>query len=143
MSHYFPIWLTYIGASLLVSDIILSLHTKCCFFTPSFFQVKKVVKTTTTRTVIPSVSDTLSLDGGGSVTGMSACTGPVYRQAQPAGPMDYPTHTVPRNYQYGPPAGYEDYRTGPPSEAYTSLSRGARMDDRYRYSLLLKAIKRI
>ncbi|XP_063739582.1 catenin delta-1 isoform X6 [Eleginops maclovinus] len=94
--------------------------------------VKKVVKTTTTRTVIPSVSDTLSLDGGGSVTGMSACTGPVYRHVQPAAPMDYPTHTVPRNYHYGPPAGYDDYRTGPPSEAYPSLSRGARMDDRYR-----------
>ncbi|KAF3851962.1 hypothetical protein F7725_005317 [Dissostichus mawsoni] len=87
--------------------------------------VKKVVKTTTTRTVIPSVSDTLSLDGGGSVTGMSACTGPVYRQAQPAGPMDYPTHTVPRNYHYGPPAGYEDYRTGPPTLDlnYRAISR--------------------
>ena len=32
MSHYLPIWLTYIGASLLISDIILSLHTKCCLF---------------------------------------------------------------------------------------------------------------
>ncbi|XP_029295554.1 catenin delta-1 isoform X2 [Cottoperca gobio] len=94
--------------------------------------VKKVVKTTTTRTVIPSVSDTLSLDGGGSVTGMGGYTAP-YRQG-PVGvvPMDYPTHTVPRNYHYGPPGGYDDYRTGPPSEAYTSLSRGARMDDRYR-----------
>ncbi|XP_034543374.1 catenin delta-1 isoform X1 [Notolabrus celidotus] len=98
--------------------------------------VKKVIKTTTTRTVIPSVSDTLSLDGGGSMTGMGGYTTPmdrVYRQAPAAGvPMDYPTHTVPRNYQYGPPGGYEDYRTGPPSEAYTSLSRGTRMDDRYR-----------
>ncbi|XP_031720278.1 catenin delta-1 isoform X3 [Anarrhichthys ocellatus] len=96
--------------------------------------VKKVVKTTTTRTVIPSVSDTLSLDGGGSVTGMGGYPAPmVYRQGPGGGvPMDYPTHTVPRNYQYGPPVGYEDYRTGPPSEAYTSLSRGARMDDRYR-----------
>ncbi|KAM7009778.1 catenin delta-1 isoform 3-T5 [Tautogolabrus adspersus] len=98
--------------------------------------VKKVVKTTHTRTVIPSVSDTLSLDGGGSVTGMGGYTTPmdrVYRQAPGVGvPMDYPTHTVPRNYHYGPPVGYEDYRTGPPSEAYTSLSRGARMDDRYR-----------
>ncbi|XP_065816142.1 catenin delta-1 isoform X1 [Labrus bergylta] len=98
--------------------------------------VKKVVKTTHTRTVIPSVSDTLSLDGGGSVTGMGGYTTPmdrVYRQAPGGGvPMEYPTHTVPRNYIYGPPAGYDDYRTGPPSEAYTSLSRGARMDDRYR-----------
>ncbi|XP_040042287.2 catenin delta-1 isoform X2 [Gasterosteus aculeatus] len=96
--------------------------------------VKKVVKTTTTRTVIPSVSDTLSLDGGGSVTGMGGYPAPmVYRQGPGGGvPMDYPTHTVPRNYQYGPPVGYDDYRSGPPSEAYTSLSRGARMDDRYR-----------
>uniref|UniRef100_A0A671YTD3 Catenin delta 1 n=1 Tax=Sparus aurata TaxID=8175 RepID=A0A671YTD3_SPAAU len=57
----------------------------------------------------------------------------VYRQAPPGGmPMDYPTHTVPRNYHYGPPGGYDDYRTGPPSETYASLNRGARMDDRYR-----------
>lgn len=97
-----------------------------------YFQVKKVVKTTTTRTVIPSVSDTLSLDGGGSVTG--GYTAPmVYRQGPGGGvPMEYPTHTVPRNYHYGPPMGYEDYR-GPPSEAYASLTRGARMDERYRY----------
>ncbi|XP_044044828.1 catenin delta-1 isoform X2 [Siniperca chuatsi] len=98
--------------------------------------VKKVVKTTTTRTVIPSLSDTLSLDGGGSVTGMGGYTAPmdrVYRQAPGGGmPMDYPTHTVPRNYHYGPPGGYDDYRTGPPTETYASLSRGARMDDRYR-----------
>uniref|UniRef100_A0AAQ4P6F2 Catenin (cadherin-associated protein), delta 1 n=1 Tax=Gasterosteus aculeatus aculeatus TaxID=481459 RepID=A0AAQ4P6F2_GASAC len=99
---------------------------------------QKVVKTTTTRTVIPSVSDTLSLDGGGSVTGMGGYPAPmVYRQGPGGGgPMDYPTHTVPRNYQYGPPVGYDDYRSGPPSEAYTSLSRGARMDDRYRYKYI-------
>lgn len=94
------------------------------------------MKTTTTRTVIPSVSDTLSLDGGGSVTGMSSYSQPmdrVYRQGPAVGvPMDYPTHTVPRNYHYAPP-GYDDYRTGPPSETYASLTRGARMDERYRY----------
>uniref|UniRef100_A0A3Q1BGG0 Catenin (cadherin-associated protein), delta 1 n=1 Tax=Amphiprion ocellaris TaxID=80972 RepID=A0A3Q1BGG0_AMPOC len=99
--------------------------------------VKKVVKTTTTRTVIPSVSDTLSIDGGGSVTGMAGYTTPmdrVYRPGPggPGVPMDYPTHTVPRNYHYGPPAGYDDYHAGPPSETYASLNRGARMDDRYR-----------
>ncbi|XP_069573913.1 catenin delta-1 isoform X2 [Brachyistius frenatus] len=96
--------------------------------------VKKLVKTTTTRTVIPSVSDTLSMDGGGSVTGMPGYTTPmVYRQGPAVGvPMDYPTHTVPRNYHYAPPGGYDDYRTGPPSETYASLTRGARMDDRYR-----------
>ncbi|XP_031677081.1 catenin delta-1-like, partial [Oncorhynchus kisutch] len=97
--------------------------------------VKKVVKTTMTRTVIPSVSDNLSLDGGGSMTGVGGYTTPMERvYRQPGPPMDYPTNTVPRNYHYGPPGGYEDYRQGPPSigETYASLSRGARMDDRYR-----------
>uniref|UniRef100_A0A665WDF6 Catenin delta-1-like n=1 Tax=Echeneis naucrates TaxID=173247 RepID=A0A665WDF6_ECHNA len=122
--------------------------TNILFLSPFFlhFKVKKVVKTTTTRTVIPSVSDTLSLDGGGSVTGMGGYTAPmdrVYRQAPSGGvPMDYPTHTVPRNYHYGPPGGYDSYRTGPPSEPYTSLTRGARMDDRYRYAMELSSIPR-
>uniref|UniRef100_A0AAQ6ALD1 Catenin (cadherin-associated protein), delta 1 n=1 Tax=Amphiprion ocellaris TaxID=80972 RepID=A0AAQ6ALD1_AMPOC len=93
-----------------------------------------LVKTTTTRTVIPSVSDTLSIDGGGSVTGMAGYTTPmdrVYRPGPggPGVPMDYPTHTVPRNYHYGPPAGYDDYHAGPPSETYASLNRGARTLD--------------
>uniref|UniRef100_A0A8C9QQI4 Catenin delta 1 n=1 Tax=Scleropages formosus TaxID=113540 RepID=A0A8C9QQI4_SCLFO len=93
--------------------------------------VKKVVKTFTTRTVIPSVSDTLSLDGGGSVTGVgnyAATLDRVYGQSRP----DYPTATVPRNYHYGPTGGYDDYRTAPIPETYVSLSRGARMDERYR-----------
>ncbi|XP_024914666.1 catenin delta-1 isoform X2 [Cynoglossus semilaevis] len=97
--------------------------------------VKKMVKTTTTRTVIPSVSDTLSLDGGGSMTGVPGYTTPmdrVYRPAPGGMAMDYPTHTVPRNYHYGPPGVYDDYQGGPPSEAYASLTRGARRDDRYR-----------
>lgn len=97
-------------------------------------KVKKVVKTTHTRTVIPSVSDTLSLEGGGSAVG--GYTTPVAYRPVPGGgpPMDYPTQTVPRNYHYGPPpGGYNDYRGGLPSEAYASLNRGAHMDDRYRY----------
>uniref|UniRef100_A0A672QAH7 Catenin delta 1 n=1 Tax=Sinocyclocheilus grahami TaxID=75366 RepID=A0A672QAH7_SINGR len=95
--------------------------------------VKKVTKMTTTRTVIPSVSDTLSLDGTGSVTGIPSYNTPMDRVYRPpAGPMDYPTTTVPRNYHYGPPGGYDDYRSGPPSEVYASLNRGTRMDDRYR-----------
>lgn len=94
--------------------------------------VKKVIKTTTTRTIVPSMSDTMSLDGGGSMTGMGGYTTP-YRSGPGGGmPMDYPTHTVPRNYHYGPPMGYEDYRGGPPVDTYASLSRGARVDDRYR-----------
>uniref|UniRef100_A0AAX7TX91 Catenin (cadherin-associated protein), delta 1 n=1 Tax=Astatotilapia calliptera TaxID=8154 RepID=A0AAX7TX91_ASTCA len=103
--------------------------------TETTVRVKKVVKTTTTRTVIPSVSDTLSMDGGGSVTGgYTTPADRVYRQGPGvAVPMDYPTQTVPRNYHYGPPVGpYDDYRAGPPSEVYTSLNRGAHMDDRYR-----------
>lgn len=81
------------------------------------------------------MSDTLSIDGGGSLVG-GYTSSPMdlgYRQG-PAGvvPMDYPARTVPRNYNYAPVGGYDDYRTAPPSEAYTSLSRGARMDDRYR-----------
>lgn len=98
------------------------------------FQVKKVIKTTTTRTVVPSVSDTLSLDGGGSLTGVGAYAGPMgYRPAVGA-PLDYPTNTVPRNYHYGPPVGYNDYRAGPPADAYASLNRSAHMDDRYRWA---------
>ncbi|XP_042341027.1 catenin delta-1 isoform X2 [Plectropomus leopardus] len=96
--------------------------------------VKKVMTTTTTRTVIPSVSDTFSLDGGGSLTGMGGYTAPmVYRQGPGGGlPMDYPTQTVPRNYHYGPQGNLDDYRTGPPSEIYASHSRAAQMDNRYR-----------
>ncbi|XP_061833059.1 catenin delta-1 isoform X2 [Nerophis lumbriciformis] len=98
--------------------------------------VKQVIKPTATRTVIPSISDTLSLDGGGSAVGMGAYIPPMaggYRQAPGVGvPMEYPTHTVPRNYHYGPPGGYEDYIPGPPTETYASLNRGAQMDDRYR-----------
>uniref|UniRef100_A0A8C2FEX0 Uncharacterized protein n=1 Tax=Cyprinus carpio TaxID=7962 RepID=A0A8C2FEX0_CYPCA len=83
-------------------------------------------------TFIPSVSDTLSLDGTGSVTGIPGCNTPMDRVYRPpGGPMDYPTATVPRNYHYGPP-GYDDFRSYPSSEAYASLNRGIRMDDRYR-----------
>lgn len=92
-----------------------------------------MIKTTTTRTVIPSVSDTLSLDGG-SVTGMGGYTTPGgYRQ----GPGVAVPSTVPRNYHYGPPVGYGDYRAGPPPDAYASLNRSAHMDDRYRWVELL------
>ncbi|KAM9314366.1 catenin delta-1 isoform 2-T3 [Pholidichthys leucotaenia] len=91
--------------------------------------VKKLVKTTTTRTVIPSVSDTLSMDGGGSGVGYAA---PYRPGPGVAMPMDYPAQTVPRNYNYMPPGAYDEYHGGPPSEAYSSLSRGVHMDDRYR-----------
>lgn len=76
----------------------------------------------------------MSIDGGLSVSGTggySATLDHPYRQGVGG---DYPTTTVPRNYHYGPAVGYEDYRTGPPSETYASLSRGTRMDDRYRYT---------
>ncbi|XP_077426187.1 catenin delta-1 isoform X2 [Vanacampus margaritifer] len=118
------------------SNLMVSMETNDDGTRRNEAMVKKVVMPITTRTVIPSISDTLSLDGGGSATGMGAYVPPMdrgYRQAPGVGvPMEYPTHTVPRNYQYGPPGGYEDYRAGPPSEPYASLNRGARMDDRYR-----------
>lgn len=78
------------------------------------------------------MSDTLSMDGGGSgVGGYTSPMDPGYRQGPGGGvPMDYPVRTVPRNYNYAPPEGYNDYRTVP--DMYTSLNRGARMDDRYR-----------
>ena len=73
----------------------------------------------------------MSLDGSNSVIGMGGYGQPaMYRQ--PPGPADYPTSTVPRNYHYGPPAGYDDYRGGPPSDTYASLNRGMRMDPNYR-----------
>lgn len=67
---------------------------------------------------------------------MSGYNAPIDRVYRQPGHMDYPTATVPRNYHYGPPGAYDDYRSGPPSEAYASLNRGARMDDRYRCVLL-------
>lgn len=91
-------------------------------------QMKKPIS----RTVLPS--DSKSIDGGLSVSvmsGYSATLDRPYRHV--AG--DYPTATVPRNYHYGPIGGYDDYRAGPPSEAYTSLSRGSHMDERYRYKI--------
>lgn len=95
-------------------------------------QMKKVVKTVTTRTVLPSMSDTMSLDGGGSLSGGGGYVGTldrVYRQG-PGG--DYPTATVPRNYHYGPTGGYDSYMPAPHPESYVSLSRGARLEERYR-----------
>nr|XP_015209454.1 PREDICTED: catenin delta-1 [Lepisosteus oculatus] len=98
--------------------------------------VKKVVKTVTTRTVIPSISDNLSLDGsvqGGMVGGVNnySTLDRVYRQGGPQGvvpqhgEMYTGTATVPRNYHYATigGGGYEDsgYRTGPPSDTYASL----------------------
>uniref|UniRef100_A0A674BBU7 Catenin delta 1 n=1 Tax=Salmo trutta TaxID=8032 RepID=A0A674BBU7_SALTR len=90
-------------------------------------QMKKVI---TSRTVLPSES--MSIDGGLSVSGMGGYSATLDRPYRQAGGGDYPTATVPRNYHYGPAGGYDDYRSAPPSEAYASLSRGTRMDDRYR-----------
>lgn len=76
----------------------------------------------------------MSIDGGLSVSGMGGYSATLDRPYRQPGPGDYPTATVPRNYHYAPVGGYDDYRGGPPSEAYTSLSRGSHMDDRYRYN---------
>lgn len=93
----------------------------------SVLQMKKPIS----RTVLPS--DSKSIDGGLSVSGMGGYSATLDRPYRHIGPVDYPTATVPRNYHYGPIGGYDDYRAGPPSEAYTSLSRGSHMDERYRY----------
>lgn len=84
------------------------------------------------RTVMPS--DSMSIDGGLTVSGMGGYSATLDRPYRQPGAMDYPTATVPRNYHYGPVGGYDDYRGGPPSEAFTSLSRGSHMDERYRYA---------
>lgn len=72
-----------------------------------------MVNKAVTRTVMPSLSDAMSLDGMGPYPGG-------YRSAGGPG-REYPTATVPRNYQYTPA-----------SEAYSSLSRGVHMDPRHR-----------
>ncbi|XP_056152402.1 catenin delta-1-like isoform X1 [Lampris incognitus] len=87
-------------------------------------------KPVASRTVLPS--DSLSIDGGLSVSGMGGYSATLDRPYRQAVGGDYPTATVPRNYHYGPAGGYDDYRGGPPSETYPSLSRGTRMDERYR-----------
>lgn len=89
------------------------------------------MKKPVSRTVMPS--DSMSIDGGLSMSGMGGYSATLDRPYRQPGAGDYPTATVPRNYHYGPVGGYDDYRGGPPSEAYTSLSRGSHMDDRYRY----------
>ncbi|XP_054890060.1 catenin delta-1-like isoform X1 [Poeciliopsis prolifica] len=86
------------------------------------------MKKPVSRTVPPSQS---SMDGMLSPA-MGVYSATLDRPYRPTGVGDYPTATVPRNYHYGPVGGYEDYRPGPPSEAYTSLSRGSHMDERYR-----------
>ncbi|XP_072295864.1 catenin delta-1-like isoform X2 [Eucyclogobius newberryi] len=77
------------------------------------------------RTVLPS--DSMSID----VPGMGVYSATLDRPYRQVGVPDYPTATVPRNYHYAPVGGYEDYRP-PHPEAYTSLSRGSHMDERYR-----------
>uniref|UniRef100_A0A8C9T3E2 Catenin delta 1 n=1 Tax=Scleropages formosus TaxID=113540 RepID=A0A8C9T3E2_SCLFO len=78
--------------------------------------VKKAVKTVTTRTVIPSVSDMLSVDGMGPYPGTMDRG---YRAAGLPG-RDYPSGPTPHGYQYAP------------SDTYSSLGRGVHMEPRYR-----------
>lgn len=86
------------------------------------------MKKPVSRTVLPSQSSI----GGMLSPGMVVNSATLDRPYRPSGVGDYPTATVPRHFHYGPVGGYEDYRQGPPSEAYTSLSRGSHMDERYR-----------
>uniref|UniRef100_A0A667XRL4 Catenin delta 1 n=1 Tax=Myripristis murdjan TaxID=586833 RepID=A0A667XRL4_9TELE len=93
-------------------------------------QMKKPIAS---RTVLPP--DSVSIDGGLSMSGMGGYSATLDRPYRQGGAGDYPTATVPRNYHYGPAGGYDDYRGGPPLEPYASLSRGTRIDDRYRYRI--------
>lgn len=95
-----------------------------------FYLTLQQMKKPISRTVLPS--DSKSIDGGLSVSVMGGYSATLDRPYRHVGGGDYPTATVPRNYHYGPVGGYDDYRAGPPSEAYTSLSRGSHMDERYR-----------
>lgn len=92
------------------------------------------MKKPVSRTVLPSQSSI----GGMLSPGIVVNSATLDRPYRPSGVGDYPTATVPRHFHYGPVGGYEDYRQGPPSEAYTSLSRGSHMDERYRYTILRK-----
>ncbi|RVE75833.1 hypothetical protein OJAV_G00002850 [Oryzias javanicus] len=87
--------------------------------------VSENVTNPTPSVVIPSVSD-----------GEGSGTTPIdLRNNQGPGggvPKDYPVSTVPRNHHYRPQGGSSDYSSPPHSDAYASLNKGARKDDRYR-----------
>lgn len=113
-------------------------------FCPSL-QVKKVVKTVTTRTVqqVPLGPDGLPLEtspvGGGS--GYVQTMDRNFRKNGTGGPGAYlgqpGTATLPRNYHYPDGYGrpYDDGGAYPGSEhSYGSLSRVTRIDERYRPS---------
>ncbi|XP_043932561.1 catenin delta-1 [Protopterus annectens] len=93
--------------------------------------VKKVVKTVTTRTVVPVAGDNMS--DISSIQGSYIQTlDRKYRGVNDGYAAQPGTATVPRNYHYADNYG-RPYDDGyPPMDNYSSLSRTARMDDRYR-----------
>ncbi|XP_042302292.1 catenin delta-1 isoform X6 [Sceloporus undulatus] len=105
-------------------------------------QVKKVVKTMTTRTVqqVPVGSDGLPVDGSPVTNSYIQTIDRNFRKNTNGGPgayMSQPgTATLPRNYHYPDGYGrpYEDSYHGS-EHNYGSLSRVTRIDERYRPSM--------
>lgn len=106
------------------------------------FQVKKVVKTVTTRTVqqVPVGPDGLPLETSPVTSNYVQTMDRNFRKNGNGGPGSYlvqaGTATLPRNYHY--PDGYgRPYEDGYPGSdhSYGSLSRVTRIDERYRPSM--------
>ncbi|XP_041029896.1 catenin delta-1 isoform X1 [Carcharodon carcharias] len=98
--------------------------------------VKKVIKTVTTRMVHELPGDHLSLDGSSSVQG--GYTQTLDRKFRSNGEgylVPHGSSTVPRGYSYqeayGRPPGQRLGYGDPALDGYGSLSRGARVDQRY------------
>ncbi|XP_053133882.1 catenin delta-1 isoform X3 [Hemicordylus capensis] len=105
-------------------------------------QVKKVVKTMTTRTVqqVPLGPDGLPVDGSPVTNNYIQTMDRNFRKNANGGPSAYMsqpgTATLPRNYHYPDGYGrpYEDGYHGS-EHSYGSLSRVTRIDERYRPSM--------
>ncbi|XP_058052854.1 catenin delta-1 isoform X6 [Ahaetulla prasina] len=103
-------------------------------------QVKKVVKTMTTRTVQQVGPDGLPIDGSPVTNNYIQTMDRNFRKNTNGGPGAYMTQpgtaTLPRNYHYSDSYGrpYEDSYHGS-EHSYGSLSRVTRIDERYRPSV--------
>ncbi|XP_070583279.1 catenin delta-1 isoform X8 [Erythrolamprus reginae] len=103
-------------------------------------QVKKVVKTMTTRTVQQVGPDGLPIDGSPVTNNYIQTMDRNFRKNTNGGPGAYMTQpgtaTLPRNYHYSDSYGrpYEESYHGS-EHSYGSLSRVTRIDERYRPSV--------
>ncbi|XP_078064834.1 catenin delta-1-like, partial [Mustelus asterias] len=97
--------------------------------------VKKVIKTVTTRMVHELPGDQLSLDGSSVQGGYTQTLDRKFRTNGESYLMPQGSSTVPRGYSYqeayGRPQGQRLGYGDPALEGYGSLSRGARIDQRY------------